>query len=41
VERATNMDREHWEYYLEETWRWLIASTPPPPPHPTPPTHPP
>lgn len=26
VERAANLNREHWDYCLEEMWRWLIAS---------------
>ena len=26
VERAANLDREHWDYCLEEVWRWIIAS---------------
>lgn len=25
IERATHLDREHWDYCLEEMWRWIIA----------------
>ena len=25
VERAANLDRQQWDYYLEESWRWAIA----------------
>ena len=24
----TKIDREHWDYYQEEIWRWLIAGMP-------------
>lgn len=26
VERAANLDRKHWDYCLEDMWRWIIAS---------------
>ena len=25
VERAANLHREYRDYYMEETWRWVIA----------------